>query len=571
MTLQAPAPVDLLEREGSRLPGKPGRSAGRRSRRTWAALVIVAVAWCAYHVGIGRQEILNTRGWPRLQLFFAAAIDPELSPEFLRLTWDATLTTLAYASLGTGLSVVIGLVFGVLASQTWWGIGGRAEYSRRRVRRAGWLATRGALGFPRGMHEVVWGLILVNLLGLNPLVGILAIGIPFGAVTAKVFSELIDESPRPAYDSLRAAGVGRLKSFLYALGPQAFPDLLAYSFYRFECAIRAAAILGIIGAGGLGFQLSLSFSSLKYNEMWTLIYALILISGLADLWSTRLRRPDRNRLLVKGAESDAPALRRDRFLNGSAVAFGLLNLVSALHLKVDLTTLWSQRARGRVGEIAARSFPPELSWEQISVLGGLAVETVAMSILAIAVASSLAVITAFVAARYLGDAANRRALPGRALGWAARAVLLFCRAVPPPIWALLLLFVLYPGPLPGALALGLYNFGILGRLMAEVVENLDSRPIRALRSQGTVGMKSFLYGVLPLTIPRFGGYSLYRWEVTMREVVVVGLVAAGGLGRLLQEQLAAFNYRAVVVTLLTLIALTIFADLVGSSIRKAIR
>ncbi|MEX0789728.1 MAG: phosphate ABC transporter permease, partial [Actinomycetota bacterium] len=70
---------------------------------------------------------------------------------------------------------------------------------------------------------------------------------------------------------------------------------------------------------------------------------------------------------------------------------------------------------------------------------------------------------------------------------------------------------------------------------------------------------------------RIGGYSLYRWEVTMREVVVVGLVAAGGLGRLLQEQLSAFDYRGVVATLMTLICLTILADVVGASIRRAIR
>lgn len=544
----------------------------RAPRRVWALVVAAAILASAYQVAGGREDLVNPGGWSMVQNFFSAALAPSLDGEFLRLTWHATLTTLAYASLGTALSVLIGLLFGVLVSQTWWGIEGAGSYNRSPARRAGWLAARGALGLPRGVHEVVWGLFLVNVLGLDPLVGVLAIGIPFGAVTAKVFSELIDETSKQGYNALRSSGSGRFKAFCYALGPQAFPDLLSYAFYRFECAIRAAAILGIIGAGGLGYQLSLSFSSLQYNEMWTLLYALLLVSGLADLWSTMLRRPDRSRFLVSGMDCAAPALRRDSFLNGSVALFAALTLVSAVHLDLRPSTLWSDRARSLLAGITRSSFPPDLSLERLKVLGGLAVETVAMSVLALTVATALGVATAFVAARSPGDASEGgTSIPARAAGLAARAILLFCRAVPPPVWALLLLFVLFAGPLPGALALGVYNFGILGRLMAEVVENLDARPIRALRSQGISGVKAFLYGVLPLSLPRFGGYALYRWEVTMREVVVVGLVAAGGLGRLLQEQLSAFDYRGVAATLMTLIGLTIFADLVGSSARKAIK
>lgn len=564
------ASADLLELETAP-PATTNKHQGptgtNNPRRVWALVVLIAVAVSAYSLGIGRGELVNSGGWSMVRNFFAGALSPELNPDFLRITWDATLTTLAYAGLGTALSVFIGLVFGVVVSQTWWGVGRGAGYGRGLVRRAGWLTSRGALGLPRGVHEVVWGLFLVNILGLDPLVGVLAIGIPFGAVTAKVFSELIDETPKQAYEGLRSSGVGRLKAFAYALAPQAFPDLLSYSFYRFECAIRAAAILGIIGAGGLGYQLSLSFSSLRYNEMWTLIYALILVSGLADLWSTTLRRPDRSRFLV--SDEPVPGLRRDRFLNLSMLAFGVLVAVSAWHLQLDPATLWSQRARTLLAGIGESSFPLNLTADQLSTLGRLALQTLAMSIVAIAAASALAVATAFVAARSRGDGEDPG--PVRRVGsLGARALLLFCRAVPPPVWALLLLFVLFSGPLPGALALGVYNYGILGRLMAEVVENLDPRPVYALRAQGTGGVKAFFYGVLPLSLPRFGGYALYRWEVTMREVVVVGLVAAGGLGRLLQEQLSSFNYPGVVATLLTLVGLTIFADLVGSSIRRAI-
>ena len=145
------------------------------------------------------------------------------------------------------------------------------------------------------------------------------------------------------------------------------------------------------------------------------------------------------------------------------------------------------------------------------------------------------------------------------------------RAIPPPVWALLVLFVLFPGPLPGAVALGIYNFGILGRLMAEVVENLDPRPGAALRDGGAGGVATFAYATLPLSLTRFTAYSLYRWEVAVRETVVVGVVGAGGLGRLLEQQRAAFNYPGMLATVLALVAVSIVVDLVSASARRSLR
>lgn len=573
MTVEAPPKgthaLDGKDLPPPRYPRRPRRLV--TARRFWAVTTMAAVLASAVSLGFGRQEVVNEGGWPLVQRFFAAALNPVLTAEFLRLTWDAALTTIAYASVGTALSVGFGVVFGVLVSQTWWGLdsGGRGKWWSR----GGWLGARGLLGLPRGVHEVVWGLFLVSILGLDPLVGVLAIAIPFGAVTAKVFSELLDEAPGRGFRALRASGTGRVKAFAYALGPEAFPDLLSYSFYRFECAVRAAAILGLIGAGGLGYQIALSFYSLNYEEVWTLIYALIIISGLVDLWSTLLRRPNRNRFRVRphGEYGSAPAMERDRFVNLSLVGLLLLVAVSAGHLGIQLSNLWAPRTRNLLSDIGAQAFPPDFSAATLSSLWGLSLETLAMATVAIAISTCLSVGMAFLAARTVGESRGRRGPTSVTLALGSRAVLLFCRAIPPPVWALLVLFVFLPGPLPGALALGLYNFGILGRLMAEVVENLDSRPVDALQAQGAVGARSFLYGVLPLTLSRFGGFSLYRWEVTMREVVVVGVVGAGGLGRLLSAQLNAFDYRGLVSTLLALVALTLFADVVGSSVRRAIR
>jgi phosphonate transport system permease protein len=168
-------------------------------------------------------------------------------------------------------------------------------------------------------------------------------------------------------------------------------------------------------------------------------------------------------------------------------------------------------------------------------------------------------------------------LGGQNHGWGSvvliftRFLLLVARAVPEPIWALLFLFVLFPGILPGAIALALHNFGILGRLMAEVTENLDERPLRSLKALGASPAQVFLYAVLPLTLPRFIAYILYRWEVCIRATVIVGLVGAGGLGRLLTEQLSSFDYKGLLTTLIVFLGLTFGVDLISASVRRALR
>ena len=514
----------------------------RSGRRMWFALAIMAMGWSLWSAGAGREELVNPGGWTLLRRFWAAAPSPELSAAFLGVTWRASLTTIAFAVLGTALSVAIGLVGGVLTSETWW------RRSRTNRLRPGWFAIRGAAGLPRGIHEAVWGLFLVNILGRDPMVGILAIAIPFGAITSKVYAELIDEAAAGPYEALRDAGAGRIAALAYAVFPRILPDLVSYAFYRLECSIRSAVILGMIGAGGLGLELNLTFQSLRYREMWTLIYALVVISALADVWGARLRRRATGRQV-----------------RASLLAAAALIVASFLHLRPDLGRLFAGRTRTLLGDIASSAWPPAAPADGWGGLLRRSIETLEMSVLAIAIGGTLAVLAAFIAARG-GETPSRRVVAS-----VARQALLVTRAIPPPVWALLVLFALFPGPLPGGVALGIYNFGILGRLMAEVIENLDPAPGAALRALGAKPASVFAYATMPGSAARFAAYSLYRWEVVVRETVVVGVVGAGGLGRLLEQQRAAFNYQGMLATVMALVAVCILVDLVSAAARRSLR
>lgn len=540
--------------------------------KTWSGLIfLAALVWSLQTAGIFNGNLINPGGWNLVERFIVAAIHPDFSPEILKITLEATFKTLAYAVCGTFFSVIIGLVGGILSSEVWWTT---VSPTKANHTFTPWLVVRAVLAIPRAIHELIWGLFFVNILGLDPLVAVLAIAIPFGTITAKVFSEIFDETPRQPLKSLLNSGVSPLTAFTYTIIPQAFLNLLSYSFYRFECSIRAAAVLGIIGAGGLGYQMLLSLQSLRYEEMWTFLIALVLLSGFTDFWSALLRqrlgapsRLDLNVLNLKKPKLNNT--QNDPIIKASLFVSVVLLIFSFWYVQADFTKLWSPRTGKLLVGIIDDALPPDFS--QLNQIFSLSTQTLAMSILAIAFAGLGGILLSFPAAHIL--------LPGERLNrhWArlililTRFLLLFLRAVPEPIWALIFLFILFPGILPGAIALCLHNLGILGRLMAEVTENLDPRPDSSLKALGATNPQTLLYSVIPRTLPRHLAYILYRWEVCIRASVIVGLVGAGGLGRLMTEQLSSFDYKGLLTTLLVFIALTFFVDLISAKLRQILR
>jgi phosphonate transport system permease protein len=152
-----------------------------------------------------------------------------------------------------------------------------------------------------------------------------------------------------------------------------------------------------------------------------------------------------------------------------------------------------------------------------------------------------------------------------------RAVYVFSRSVPELVWALLIIFVVQPGIFAGALALSIHNFGIIGKLGAEVVENLDPKPGAALRASGARGPQILFYGVLPQVLPQFLTYVLYRWEVVLRTTVVVGFVAASGLGREFRLDMSFFRFTDVALILIVYFGLVVIGDAVSARLRKMAR
>jgi phosphonate transport system permease protein len=210
--------------------------------------------------------------------------------------------------------------------------------------------------------------------------------------------------------------------------------------------------------------------------------------------------------------------------------------------------------------------PAYLDPERWRVAADLAYRTLAMSVLAIGVATVGMLLTVMAGARPMLD--GERHAVGTLLFGVTRIAWIFARAVPELVWALLIVFVFSPGILAGALALGLHNFGVLGRLCAEVVENLDRRPVQAVRAAGASRGQTLLYAVLPSALPAFLTFILYRWEVIIRTTIVVGFVSAAGLGREFRLNLSFFHYSDVGLLLLVYVLLVFAVDAFSVGLRR---
>jgi phosphonate transport system permease protein len=536
-------------------------------------LVVVPVLWALHRAFPSDREVVNPGGLPLLGRLLGAVTDPATSRDFLAVVAEATVTTLVFATLGTAGALAIGSLGALVLSDAVW-----------RHEPAPWLRSvrvvlRAVLVGIRSVHELVWALLLITVLGLDPLVAVLAIALPFGAQTAKVFAEILDNTARSPLSALRASGARSAPALAYGLLPGAAPLLLSYAFYRFECAIRSVVVLGVVGVGGLGQELVLSLRSRNWDEVWTLIAAVVVLSALVDLWSSRLRGDLALTTCSDWSAGTAPGGSSGRARSARARWTVLVAVVGVLAAWVASGVGWSgllsprtrERTRSLVDEMLPPALPPG-GWSEVL---GATLDTLSMAILAMVVAVVVTLVLGPLATRVRATggtgAQTRPALAARRLARvASRAVLLVLRSVPPTIWAVIALLVLFPGVLPGALALGAYTGGILGRLVAEGWESIDTRPRDALRAAGMRPGLAATVAVLPASTHQLVTYTLYRFEICVRDTAVVGVVGAAGLGRLLTENLAVFRMPVVTTVLVLSFALSVGSEVLGHRLRRAL-
>jgi phosphonate transport system permease protein len=264
---------------------------------TVLGICLLAAFLGSWHLAQVRPALLfEPESRRNMARFVAGMFPPELSPEFLRLLVTPAMETVQISVMGTVLAVAVGLPLGLLgtASLTHAGVLHELELRGSRARRllhAGpYLAARAVLSVFRSIPEFVWAFVFVRAVGLGPAAGVLAIGISYGGMLGKVYSEILENLELRPSEALHASGAPRAAVLLYGMLPQALPQLVSYTLYRWECAVRASAILGFVGAGGLGQQIELSMRMFDFQEVVTLVVVLFLLVAGVDVISERVRK-----------------------------------------------------------------------------------------------------------------------------------------------------------------------------------------------------------------------------------------------------------------------------------------
>ncbi|WP_150105438.1 phosphonate ABC transporter, permease protein PhnE [Leptothrix cholodnii] len=211
--------------------------------------------------------------------FVGEFFPPDLSAPFLRKVATGTLETLAMSALGTILAAAAGLLLALPASRLH---AADPAYAR--------APTRLLLNALRSIPELVWAALLLISAGLGPLAGTLALALHTSGVLGRLFAEALENAPPGPGEALRAQGVGDARVLLYATLPQVLPQLLSYTLYRWENNIRAAAVLGVVGAGGLGQLLAFHMGLFHMGKTATILGAMLALVALVDVLSYASRR-----------------------------------------------------------------------------------------------------------------------------------------------------------------------------------------------------------------------------------------------------------------------------------------
>ena len=241
-------------------------------------IVLCGVAGAIF---LGPQSSGGAPAWQVAGEFFGAALSPSMTTAMgdalLPVAMAGAWATVKFAVAAMVVALCMAVPLALLCSERVW-------------HGPGFVVVRTVVAGMRSIHELIWAVVLLAALGLTPATAILALAIPSAGTMAKVFAELLDEADDSASAALVGLGADPFQSVIIGAVPVALPSVIAFAFYRLECALRSSAVLGFFGFPTLGYHIHQAAENLQYAEVWTMLYALILLMGLAEWWSGAIRR-----------------------------------------------------------------------------------------------------------------------------------------------------------------------------------------------------------------------------------------------------------------------------------------
>jgi phosphonate transport system permease protein len=277
----------------------PPVAGGKREKSTAKNLLILGAViaffvWSYHGAEIQLSQLLSRDSFEQIFIYANKLFPPDFSAAVVQEALKGTIETFAISFMGTLMAVVIALAIVFFASRNLIFSGLLYEMEpkqgwRRAARMVPYLTAKSVLNILRTVPEMVWALIFVFLVGLGPFPGVLALGVHTGGVLGKLFGEVLEDVDTQPIESLQATGANRLQILFYGILPQVLPQFISYTLYRWEVNIRVAAVLGFVGAGGLGQRIHIAISLFFEHQLLTLILAIYILVTVVDYLSAYLR------------------------------------------------------------------------------------------------------------------------------------------------------------------------------------------------------------------------------------------------------------------------------------------
>jgi phosphonate transport system permease protein len=467
-------------------------------------------------LGVADLAVSALNPWGEMRRLVAGLLRPDLpSIEIMSVVW-----TVAFAVLGVSIGAVAGLSFALAFAQL--------------------RAIRLLCAFLRSVHELFWALLLIQVTGLSPATGILAVAIPYSGIFAKVFAEMIEEADLSA-ERVLPAGTSIVARFAYARIPELAPQFWTYSLYRLECGMRSTLVLGFVGLPTTGFHLDSFFKQGHYAQAAALLFAFYVLIGTRRLWARPVTVPIlivASLLLLPEAVGAASTL-------ANLVRFVTHDIMPAPLRGADLSAAatWASFASW-LWPIVARQIVPGVI--QTLVLSQIAL--VAMGIIAL-------LLFPFICRKFVGRI-------GQPLG---RVALVVVRSTPEFMLVYVLLQLLGPSMLPAAIALSVHNGGIVGYLMGRHADALE------YRRDAPRGLNLYFYETVPRLYGQFLAYVLYRWEIILRESAIFGILGIATLGFYVDAAISEFRLDVAVVLIIATALLSMTVDAFSRGLRRRLR
>lgn len=482
-----------------------------------------------------------------------------------------TLETLWIALLGTFGAVVLSYPLA---------IGAAANTTTHPIIR---FVCRSTITLSRAVPELILAAIFVVAYGPGPIGGIVALALHSIGMIGRLFSDAIEEASEASSEAVTSVGATRRQRIRSAVVPQALPSFIATALFRLEINIRGSAVLGLVGAGGIGQLISESLETIQYKPALAAVIVVFFVILVVELVSTSIRQSLIGEAATRQQNKQRGWLssiinRRDASLNKTAyetraisapwtterlfrasafVIFVALMVFAITTVNIDWVTSFQRTPK--IGTILGQMFPPSAGGEYSLMIKGL-IESLAISIVSTFLGVAVALPLGILMARNI----NVR----RSLSFGTRIGVLGLRGIPELIIAVIFVSAMGLGPVPGTLALSVTVAVFASKLFADSLEEINPAPREAVSAVGASKVQEFFSAVVPQFISPFVSNFFYLLDVFFRSSTVLGIVGGGGIGYLLISSIRVYQFKLTMAIVLSVYLIVLVIEWLGIGMRR---